>query len=180
MASRARAFREEHIVTRYRYSPPSLRTEALRAGIGIAVMILVWIAAGSGFFAWASAALILLFAAYGLSIALKALTSVLIDTQGVSLQRAVPFPPARRLVWNDIRQLRLDFFPERRDRAQGWFRLVIIGPSARISIDSSLENFSSFVGEILAATAVNDVALSPATRHNLKALKLAPGGATLH
>ncbi|CAN5713973.1 hypothetical protein BH11PSE3_BH11PSE3_18660 [soil metagenome] len=80
--------------------------------------------------------------------------------------------PAGSLVeWNRIDRLKLSYFSTKRDRSDGWMQLMVGSAGARaVKVDSSLEGFHDVVERAAAAAEAGGVALTDATRANLRSM----------
>ena len=86
--------------------------------------------------------------------------------------------PAGTLVeWRQLDRLKLSYFSTKRDRTGGWMQLAVGSAGSRtIKIDSALEGFYDIVERAARAAEVNGVALSAATRANLRSMGISVAG----
>jgi hypothetical protein len=158
-------------MSRYRYPPKALAGDYLRAGGGLAVT------GGPALFMPTAlpvtvilAALVALFAIFGLRTALRQFTVIEMSDEAITVVGAA----GKRMAWRDVRELRLDYYSTRRDREGGWMQMKISGSRGHIRIDSALGGFASLVGEAAVHAAAHGVATTETTRGNFQALGVAP------
>ena len=86
--------------------------------------------------------------------------------------------PAGSLVeWARLNRMKLSYFSTKRDRTGGWMQLAVGSAGSRtIKIDSALEGFYDIVERAARAAEVNGVALSAATRANLRSMGISVAG----
>ena len=86
--------------------------------------------------------------------------------------------PAGGLVeWSRIDRLKLSYFSTKRDRSGGWMQLTVGSAGGRaVKIDSSLDGFHDVVERAAYAAREVGLALSEATRANLRAMGILVGG----
>ncbi|HEY9568585.1 MAG TPA: hypothetical protein VIR38_10880, partial [Thalassobaculum sp.] len=104
--------------------------------------------------------------------ALRGATTVEVDAAGLRTTG----PLARAIRWDDLTGIELRYFATRRDKEGGWMQMKLQGGGRTISLESTLEDFAVVAGRAVGAAASNRLALSQATRENLRALGLAAGG----
>ena len=81
---------------------------------------------------------------------------------------------ATGIAWSDLSGLTLRFYPLRRDRSDGWMQLTVRATGARLSVDSTLENFDAIAEAALAAGLRNDLPMTQTTMANFRALGFSP------
>jgi hypothetical protein len=155
-----------------RYPAKALTGDYVRAAIGLVFALTPAIALGewTGVH-WILVPLALLFLGFGVRTWRRGRQSVTWDDSGVSLSG----PGAVRLAWDELRDFRLAFYSTSRDRTGGWMQLKLAGGTARLSADSSGENFAALVAAAHAAARARALPLDPATLENLKALGVSGG-----
>ena len=86
--------------------------------------------------------------------------------------------PAGGIVeWNRLDRLKLSYFSTKRDRSGGWMQLTVGSAGGRaVKIDSSLDGFHDVVERAAYAARGVGLALSEATRANLRAMGILVGG----
>jgi hypothetical protein len=73
--------------------------------------------------------------------------------------------------WNRLDRLKLSYFSTKRDRSDGWMQLTVGSAGGRaVKIDSSLDGFHDVVERAAEAASATHLALSRATRANLRAM----------
>jgi len=79
--------------------------------------------------------------------------------------------------WNRLDRLKLSYFSTKRDRSAGWMQLTVGSAGGRaVKIDSSLDGFHDVVERAAAAASSTHLALSQATRANLRAMGITVAG----
>ena len=153
-----------------------MRNDYIRAGIGVALCVpLAVISRGSSFGFWLFVALIALFAAFGARTWLRAQAEYRLTEAGLlRTNAAFSRKVATGVAWADLSGLTLRFFPLRRDRSDGWMQLTVRAAGARLSIDSTLENFDAIAEAALAAGLRNDLPMTQTTLANFQALGFSP------
>jgi len=86
--------------------------------------------------------------------------------------------PAGTLVeWSRIDRMKLSYFSTKRDRSDGWMQLTVGSTGGRtVKVDSSLEGFHDIVERAAHAAETSGLALSQATRANLRAMGIVLAG----
>lgn len=73
--------------------------------------------------------------------------------------------------WNRLDRMKLSYFSTKRDRSDGWMQLSVGSAGGRlIKVDSALEGFHDIVARAADAAEATGVALSDATRANLRSM----------
>lgn len=164
----------------HRYPWPALRGDYLRAGAGLTLTGLpLAVVPDSAIAVSILAVLVALFAAFALRTVLKHVSRY--ESDGDALRRTILLPAGpplpglgpRRVVWDELAELRLRFFSTRRDRTEGWMQLTLKSPGGRLSIESSVEGFDGIARRAAQAAARNGIALSDASAGNFAALGIA-------
>ena len=157
-----------------RYPRPTLWADYVRAGAGVvlcggplvALNVNRWMGMvlGAGF---------LLFLLFLLRTALRQRTRYVLAEDTLCADG-----PAGTLVeWRQLDRLKLSYFSTKRDRTGGWMQLAVGSAGSRtIKIDSALEGFYDIVERAARAAEVNGVALSAATRANLRSMGISVAG----
>ncbi len=80
--------------------------------------------------------------------------------------------PAGSLVeWGRLDRMVLSYYSTKRDRSAGWMQLVVQSAGARsVKVDSSLDGFYDIVERAAQAAEARKLALSRATRANLRSM----------
>lgn len=169
----------------YRYDPADLRRQWIRVGLAFA-LTLVFLAAGSQstivVIACISFSLVIL--AYAGDLVIKHYTDIATDEAGITLTTVIAWLSKRplrtcRIAWQDLRELKLGFFPTRRDRETGWFQLTLRDPGKTIKIQSQLLRFDELLESVLQGAHASDALMSETTEHNLGYFRRkTPQGAT--
>jgi hypothetical protein len=101
---------------------------------------------------------------------LRARTVIEVDDIGLRAHG----PRTVHLPWEDLSEIDLRYFSTRRDKNGGWMQLTVgdgsKSLSRRLSIESSLENFSEVALKAGEAAERKDLSLSETTVDNLRAL----------
>ena len=159
----------------HRYERRALYGDFARAGIGLALCLgAVAVAGGSGFTAWLFGVCAVIFLLFGLRTLLRSVTNYELTDMGLTRFYATGFGRSERvLAWQELKKLRLRFFPAKRDRSQGWMEMSLTGEGARMRLDSTLGDFDSIVRAAVGAATRRRLALSESTLSNLAALGIA-------
>ncbi|MCW5773948.1 MAG: hypothetical protein KIT16_20060 [Rhodospirillaceae bacterium] len=159
----------------HRYPPRVLVGDFLRAGIGLFLSAGASALAGfTGFIGWLFGVCAVIFFAFGLRTALRAVTNYELTDTGLTRSYATGIGRAERtLAWQGLKQLRLRFFPAKRDRSQGWMELTLADEGVRMRLDSTLGDFDAILRMAVGAAAQRGVTLSDSTLGNLAALGIA-------
>jgi len=159
----------------HRYPPHALYGDFARGGIGFAICLgAVAVAGFSGFTAWLFGVCAAIFLLFGLRTLFRSVTNYELTDTGLTRSYATGFGRAERaLAWQGLKQLKLRFFPAKRDRSQGWMEMTLAGEGARMRLDSTLGDFNAIVRAAVGAAARRRLALSESTLSNLAALGIA-------
>ena len=159
----------------HRYQRRALVGDFARAGIGFVISAGALAIAGfSGFTAWLFGVCAVVFALFGLRTLLRSVTNYELTDTGLTRFYATGFGRSERaLAWQGLNQLRLRFFPAKRDRSQGWMEITLAGDGARMRLDSTLGDFDAIVRAAVGAATRRRLALSESTLSNLAALGIA-------
>jgi len=159
----------------HRYQPRALYGDFIRAGIGLVISLGALAVAGlSGFTAWLFGVCAAIFLLFGLRTLLRSVTNYELTDTGLTRFYATGFGRAERaLAWQGLRQLKLRFFPAKRDRSHGWMEMTLAGEGARMRLDSTLGDFDAIVRAAVGAASRKRLALSESTLSNLAALGIA-------
>lgn len=86
--------------------------------------------------------------------------------------------PAGTVVeWARLDRMKLSYFSTKRDRSDGWMQLGVGSTGGRmVKVDSSLEGFHDIVARAAEAAEATGVALSDATRANLRSMGIVVAG----
>lgn len=162
-------------MSHHRYQPRALAGDYVRAGIGLALCLgAVAVAGFGGFTAWLFGVCAVIFLFFGLRTVLRSLTNYELTDTGLTRSYATGVGRAERaLAWQGLKQLKLRFFPAKRDRSQGWMELTLAGEGARMRLDSTLGDFDAIVRAAVGAASRRRLALSESTLSNLAALGIA-------
>jgi hypothetical protein len=156
----------------YRYDPKDLRTEWIRVGLALAsTAVLMAAAFDSTIVVVMCLAFLALILVYVSDLLLRQHTEVTVSDTGIELTAIVPAISkrplrARRIAWADLKDVRLKFFPTRRDRETGWFELALKGDDETIKIQNALTDFPLLVTEVFAKARERDALISPTSEHN--------------
>jgi len=158
-------------VTEHRYDRGSIIKDYVMGGIGFAIMALPIVSTDLGtVMLTIFGGLALLFGVYLFRTWARSTTVYLVDATGIRSEG----PQNKALPWEDIREMEIRYFSTRRDRNGGWMQLTLgdgsRGGAKRLSIESTLENFSELALKAGEAAERNGLELSETTRDNLTAL----------
>lgn len=74
---------------------------------------------------------------------------------------------ARRIRWSDLSRMTLAYYSTRRDGANGWLLLTLVGAEGRLVVDSRVDGFDRIVARSAAAARLHRLAIDETTRSNL-------------
>lgn len=159
-------------MTRHRYDRGAVVGDFARGGFGLLLTagpllflpMVTWLAVAFGLFA-------LLFGVYLFRTWQRNATVIEVDDAGI---RATG-PLGSAIGWDGLTALELRYFATRRDKEGGWMQMRLRGGGTVLSLESSLEDFEAVVDRAATAAAGKRLALSDATRENLRALGLSAG-----
>ena len=160
----------------HRYPLASLAADYGRAAAGLAFTALPVLAVQAAPpVAWVLGVLACLFAAYAIRTALRHMTVIVMDQDG--LRAEGPLAAAAR--WDALRSLRVAFYATRRERrnGRGWMQLKLRGGGRSLAVDSTIAGFDAIVRRAAEAARRNRLAYDPATAANLLSLGVDPGEA---
>jgi hypothetical protein len=162
-------------MTLHRYQRRALAGDFARAGIGFALCFGALAVAGfGGFTLWLFGVCAAVFLLFGLRTLLRSVTNYELTDTGLTRSYATGFGRAERaLAWQELKQLKLRFFPAKRDRSQGWMELTLAGSGTRMRLDSTLGDFEAIVRKAVGAAERKRLAMSESTLSNLAALGIA-------
>jgi len=152
------------------YPPRTLRAEGIKGALGLALCTAIL--AGlrpAPVLAWPLGGAALLFALYIAQQVRRRSLRYELDAPGVTRAGA---EPARRIGWNQLDRLRVNFYPHRRRSLQGTLVVSLGAGKARLKLDSNLEHFPTLLLHAAAAARERGLPLHPTTSANLAALGL--------
>ena len=154
----------------YRYPLAKLAPDYLRAGVGLAVVILPLATMNlPAVVRIVLACLMVLFAAFALQNLLQHLSRVEM-TETILVMR----PSGTRIDWMALTRLRLAWFTVRRGGSTGWMELKLKAGRSRVRLDSRLDGFDEVAHRAVAAARERGLDLDPVTLANLRTLGLGP------
>ncbi|WGF88354.1 hypothetical protein [Marinivivus vitaminiproducens] len=148
----------------HRYPVAALLPDYLRAAFGLAATLLPLLLIDTApLVFWVLLPLAVLFAWFALRTAMQQMTVVERDSLGLTLTA----PWRRRLDWSDLSRVRLAFYAPRRQKDRGWMQLTLDGSGTRLKLDSTLDGFTSIVGDAEQTALARDLDLDDTTLANL-------------
>ena len=158
----------------HRYAPRALAGDYARAGIGLAVTggPLIFLRPAT-VVALVLGALAAIFALFALRTAMRQLTVVEVTPDAIKAHG----PAGKSIAWDEIDQVRLDYYTTRRESGTGWMQLKLGTGRGQIRIDSTVGEFERIAAAVAAAAHGAD--MTETTRGNFEALGIAapgPGG----
>ena len=156
----------------HRYSRAVLLADSLRgfAGLILCTTLIVmvqpalWLVLVLALFAT-------LFGGYVLRVLQRCRSRIEMDSQSLRVFANLGSKtPLKRLDWNELERLDLDYFCTRRDGRGGWLQLRLRAGDCSVRIDSRLSGFESILARAVAAARTCGIALSAATAGNLLAI----------
>jgi len=154
-------------MTVHRYPTSVLLADYGRASLGFALTGGPVLALEPApFFAWTLGFLAAIFAAFAARTAVRHATRYELSEEALVASGLW----VRRLVWDQIEQVRLRFFSTKRDRKDGWMQLDLQAGGTRLRVDSTIDDFHLIAQRAVRAAAARGVPLADATRGNLVGL----------
>jgi len=125
---------------------------------------------------WLAALLLLgfgLFALFLIRTALRHQTRLVFSADSLRAEG----PAGTVVEWDRLDRMKLSYFSTKRDRSDGWMQLGVGSTGGRmVKVDSSLEGFHDIVARAADAAGATGVALSDATRANLRSMGIVVAG----
>lgn len=151
----------------HHYPLQALAPDYARAGIGLVLtggpVLFVQPASAILYLLLGLAGLFLVFA---LRTLWRQIARVEVDADGIRILG----PAAKRIDWEELRDVSVRYYSTRRDRSAGWMQLTVQGGGRRIVADSGITAFPALVAAALAAAGQRGIALSDSTRANASIL----------
>ncbi len=148
------------------YPAGAVVRDYLRAGAGMALAGIPLLAVPTiPVFTWLLAAAVVVFAVYGVRTVGRHLTRIEVSERAIG-----------PIAWQELTEVRLTYYPSRRDRTDGWMQMTLSGGGRRLSVDSRLAGFDALAARASAMAAANGRPLDAATVDNLAALGIAANG----
>ena len=156
-------------MTTCRYPRAVIRGDYIRAGAGLALSAIPLAAAGSE----PAVAIIfgvaaVVFVVFGFRTWRRSQLAITADDKGISTSGAGQV----NLRWEDVAEVRLNYYTTRRDRTGGWMQLVLKGGDAQLRAESTLDGFEVLARGAAAAARRNGLVLGPTTVSNFIALDI--------
>jgi hypothetical protein len=154
-------------VTRHRYPTAALAGDYARAGAGLALtvpplaLLHLNLAVATIF-----AGLIGLFAVFGGRTLLRQRAVIEMDETAIHSSG----PPAVRLEWAALDDLKLAYYATRRDGSAGWMQLALRAGRQRLRLDSRIDGFAAIATRAAEAARRRHIVLNTATANNLASL----------
>ena len=149
------------------YTLQALAPDYARAGIGLVLT------GGPVLFVQPASAILYLllgltglFLVFALRTLWRQIARIEVDADGIRTLG----PAARRIDWEELRDVSVRYYSTRRDRGAGWMQLTVRGGGRRIVADSGITAFPALVAAALAAAARRGLELSDGTRANAATL----------
>ena len=143
------------------------RSDMIRGGVGLLLTAGPLIALPMH---WAVAVLFsaaaVLFALFTARIVQRALTRYEFGEHGIIAHG----PLGVAIAWEDLTELKLQFFSTRRDRQNGWMLLVLKDANRTLKLESTLNGFDQIVDHAAEVAKTKKLQLTEATTNNLLAM----------
>lgn len=154
-----------HLMSLHRYPPRALAGDYVRAGLGLAVTggPLIFLRPAT-VVAVVLGAIAAIFALFALRTAIRHFTVVEVTADAIRAHG----PTGKRLTWDEIDRVQLDYFSTRRESGDGWMQLKLGARRGRIRIDSTLGDFDRIAATV--ASAARGADMTETTRGNFQAL----------
>lgn len=111
-------------------------------------------------------AVLLLFVGFGAKTALRHLTVIETDDEGIIANG----PLGRRIAWRDIDKVALKFYSTQRDTKEGWMQLTLYGATKKMTIESTLNGFDEVADSVIQAGFRNNAQMDETTMENVTAM----------
>lgn len=156
-------------MTALRYPVRTLAGDYLRGGLGLAVVLAMWLALPTATHIHVIfGGLTLLFALFTIRTAWRQGLRFELRPDGL----VQVWPQRRVLLWDRLDCLRLRYYSTRRNREGGWMTLTMRAGDVRCAVDSSLDGFERIVARAAESADRCGIAVDSATRANLEALAI--------
>ena len=156
----------------HRYSRAVLRADLLRgfAGLILCATLIVMVQPAS-WLVLVLAVFASLFGGYVLRVLQRCRSRIEMDSQSLRVFANLDSKtPLKRLDWNELERLDLDYFCTRRDGRGGWLQLRLRAGDCTVRVDSRLSGFESILARAVVAARACGIALSAASAGNLLAI----------
>lgn len=159
-------------MSEHRYSIRAVAGDYARsvAGLAFALAALAGLGFELGVAAWLLVGLGALCVALAARTAVRQTTVVAMDDRALERRYAGLPLATTRIAWDDVRDVRLRFYPTNRDRTKGWMQLVLAADGRRVAIDSTIDGFADLAERAADSAARRSLTLSVATMENLAAM----------
>lgn len=157
--------------TQHRYQLAALRGDYIRSAAGIVLTGLPLLVAGGALVpSLILGVLAATFGAFGIRTWLRQISTIRIEPEAIRLHRYGQSDPGKTIAWDAVDTVKLAYYSTRRDKAQGWMNLKIVGSGSIITVDSMIDGFDDV--SLVAAKAAVDrgLALNDTTVRNFAAL----------
>ena len=165
------------MTTTHRYPRQSLTGDFIRAGAGLALTLGPALAVPATSVAqFILLPLALLFAVFGVRTWQRSVAVITVTAEGISLSS----PWRARLAWQNLRDVRLNYYSTKFDRTGGWMQLMLKGDGGpdggTIRLDSTVDGFNDIARQAADAARAAGLDLSESTWMNLGALGIPVDG----
>lgn len=154
-------------MTEHHYSKQGVVADYVRAGIGATL------AGGPLFYVETGPVIrvilvlaVMLFMVYGIIAWHRQLTTIYAGEESVLAKGLL----TKKIVWSELRELKLNYYSTKRDRKEGWMQLSLKGAGTQLKILSTLSGFEEIVAQAAREAKRRGVQLSPTTLENLRLL----------
>jgi hypothetical protein len=137
-------------------------------GLATCLAILV-VLRPSPWIGWPVVGVAVLFALYLLQQARRFTLRLRMDETGVLREGG---GSGQTVPWQELRKLRLNYYPHGRKAAMGTLVLVLGSGRVRLKVDSTLDHFPTLLARAAAAARERSLELHPTTQNNLEQLGL--------
>ena len=156
-------------MSKHRYPAHSLRGDYFRAGGGVIFFGGLVFAGGlDGVVFYILAILTALFALLGWRTWICNATVLTVDKTGIATSGL----GYTHLAWQDINQVKLNYFSTRRGRQDGWMELMLTSNGSHIKVDSRIENFHTIAQHVHGTALRRSIELNQVTLANFASLGL--------
>lgn len=153
-----------------RYPQDVVTWEIVKGAAGIAVCLgIVVFLQPVTWIAWPLVIIAAMFVAYLVQQAGRMPLRFMMDDAGVTRVAGGRREPFR---WNELKELRLNYYPHGRKAAMGMLVLVLRNGQRKLKVDSSLDHFPTLLSHAAQAARERELELHPTTRANLSQLGL--------
>ncbi len=151
----------------YTYARKEILKEYRHAGMGFcASLVPLLLLRPSSVIVYILGSMVCLFAVYGI----RALDRGRLHIRLTEKEICATGIRTKSIKWEELEQVKLNYFSTRRDRENGWMQLKLNGRGVRLRIESTVTDFEGLVDTCASIALSKGLSLDPASIRNLQAL----------